>query len=120
MSKRHNADRHTGPWQARWKDRCGICRETIEPKTVVEWSAGKIAHKTCVDQGRLQNREANPTAARNARHRLARKQGRRATAREVRDAVEVATRNRDAILRGDTYRAGGVPEAPADRRTRRA
>lgn len=119
MSKRHNANRNTGTWNARWKDTCASCRETIEPKTPVEWIAGKIAHKACADAKRLHNREANTTAARNGAHRKARRQGKgKATAREVRAAVELAARNRAAILRGDTYRAGGVPEAPgATRRT---
>ena len=119
MNKRHNAERNNGAWIARWKDKCNQCSEPIEPKTPVEWMTGRIVHKACADAKRLTNREANPTAARNNAHRRARRAGKgKATAREVRAAVELATRNRDAILRGDTYRAGGVPEAPGARRTR--
>lgn len=120
--KRHNKTGHDRAWDARFKDTCNKCYEPIAPRTPVDWLAGKIVHQKCARKHKLAAPAANTEAARANAHRKARRAGRgKATAREVVAAVEIAKRNRDAILRGDTYRAGGVPEAPgATRRTRRA
>ncbi|MFC4127401.1 hypothetical protein [Nocardia rhizosphaerae] len=107
-----------GPWLARWDDRCRHCNEPIKAQSPVEWSRGRILHKACADAVHLTTRIADPAAARAAAHRKARKQGRRANQAEVRAAVAEATRNRDAILRGATFRAGSNPEAPTAPRRR--
>ena len=99
---------------AKYPDTCAECCEPIKRRTPVVWLAGKIVHQSCGDLHAKRTRAADPAAARAARHRLARKQGRsKATAAQVRAATAEAQRNRDAILRGDTFRAGGHPEAPS-------
>ena len=109
------------PWQAKYPDTCSECKEPIKRRTPVVWLAGNIVHQSCGHLHALRSRAANPAAARAARHRLARKQGKsKATAAQVRAAAAEAQRNRDAILRGDTFRAGGHPEAPTSPRRRKA
>lgn len=108
---RKPTDRKT--WNAHFPDTCHECKEPIKRGNPVTWLSAKIAHESCAHQHWLKTRVASPAAARAARHRLARKQGRdKATAAQVRKATAEAARNREAILAGDTFRAGGVPEAP--------
>ncbi|MFD4355818.1 hypothetical protein ACFWPX_24930 [Nocardia sp. NPDC058518] len=105
-------DRRT--WLAKFPDTCAECKEPIKRRQPVTWLSAKIAHESCAHTVWLKTRAASPAAARAARHRMARKQGhRKATAAQVRAAAAEAERNRDAILRGDTFRAGGLPEAPS-------
>lgn len=102
-------DRRT--WLAKFPDTCAECKEPIKRRQPVAWLAAKIVHESCANTVWLRTRAASPAAARAARHRMARRQGKsKATAAQVRAVTAEAGRNRDAILAGEPCRAG-QPEA---------
>lgn len=87
---------------------CALCREPISGP--VDFHAGKPAHKTCVNERRAAARQQSSDATTSSTVGP-----RGVSTGDLRRAEEQARRNRDRILRGDSFRIGGRDDAPDDR-----